>query len=163
MQETVQLEAQDIKVGHILWLREDQIIPADCLVLQTSNQDGSCMISTGQLDGERALKPKFALPETQVGIDSGIDSSMKIFCCKPNPDLFHFDGMTEVAIKGGYELRQLRIENFVPRGSILRNSVKGVLGLVLYTGSDTKLAQNQGKLKFKKSNLDLTLNKIYIV
>lgn len=52
-------------MGDILWLQDDEIIPVDCMVLQTTNQDGSCMISTGQLDGERALKPKYALRETQ--------------------------------------------------------------------------------------------------
>ena len=63
-QDLSNIRSQDIRVGDILWLQDDEIIPVDCMVLQTTNQDGSCMISTGQLDGERALKPKYALRET---------------------------------------------------------------------------------------------------
>ena len=59
------VKSEDIKVGQILWLQDDEIIPVDCIVLQTPNTDGSCMVSTGQLDGERALKPKYALIKTQ--------------------------------------------------------------------------------------------------
>ena len=45
----------------------------------------------------------------------------------------------------------------------MRNTAQGILALIVYTGPDTKLIQNQGKLKYKKSNTDKTLNKIYIV
>ena len=55
------VKSMDIRVGDLLWLQDDQIIPVDCVVLQTPMQDGSCMISTGQLDGERVLKPKYAI------------------------------------------------------------------------------------------------------
>lgn len=43
---------------------DDEVIPVDVVVLQTTLPDGSCMISTGQLDGERILRPKYAIPET---------------------------------------------------------------------------------------------------
>jgi hypothetical protein len=50
------------------------------------------------------------------------------------------------------------LENFLPRGAILRNSGIGILALAIYTGPDTKLILNQGKLKYKKSNVEKTLN-----
>ena len=56
------------------------------------------------------------------------------------------------------------MKQFLPRGSILRNSGgAGVLALTLYTGGDSKLILNQGSLKYKASNTDKTLNKIYII
>ena len=59
--ETEMVRSKDICVGDILWLHDDEIVPADCIVVQTPMNDGSCMVSTEQLDGERVLKPKFAL------------------------------------------------------------------------------------------------------
>ena len=50
---------------------DDEIIPADCLVLTSGNADtnannnGQCFISTGSLDGERNLKPKMAIAEIE--------------------------------------------------------------------------------------------------
>lgn len=54
----------DIEVGDVMWLQDDEIIPVDCVLLQTPMHDGSAMISTGQLDGERILKPKYAISAT---------------------------------------------------------------------------------------------------
>ena len=84
-------------------------------------------------------------------------------CCAPNQDLFFFDGVAEVKNNDGSEFKQLTIDNFLPRGSILRNSGSGILAMVIYTGSDSKLVLNQGKLKYKKSNTEIKMNKIYII
>lgn len=47
---------------------------------------------------------------------------------------------------------------------MLRNTGgMGILALCIYTGSDTKLVRNQGTLKYKSSNTERTLNKIYII
>ena len=61
--------------------------------------DGSCMISTGQLDGERVLKPKYALEETQNDLAPLIqhdNGRFSVLCGPPNPDLFYFDGLAEL-------------------------------------------------------------------
>ena len=56
------------------------------------------MISTGQLDGERALKPKYALEETQDGLGNLVKQGFEfeVNCAAPDPDLFYFDGMAEI-------------------------------------------------------------------
>lgn len=63
----------------------------------------------------------------------------------------------------GKEFKQLTIDNFLPRGSILRNASSGILALCIYTGPESKLVLNQGKLKYKKSNTEITLNKIFLI
>ena len=56
------VESQFIKVGDLLILRDNMIVPADCILIKTlSNEKGQCSIRTGQLDGERSLKEKYAL------------------------------------------------------------------------------------------------------
>ncbi|XP_004349405.1 ATPase [Capsaspora owczarzaki ATCC 30864] len=54
-----------LKVGHIVLLRKDEIIPADMVVLQTSENHGMCFIETANLDGETNLKQRMAVDETQ--------------------------------------------------------------------------------------------------
>ena len=71
--------------------------------------------------------------------------------------------MAEIKINDQKEFEQLNIDNFFPRGSILRNSGSGILALSIYTGPDSKLELNQGKLKYKRSNTDVTLNKIFTI
>ena len=56
----------------------------------------------------------------------------------------------------------LELKNFIPRGSVLKNS-ENVYAVVLYTGIDTKLVQNQGKYKFKISKLSVVLNRFMII
>lgn len=58
---------KDVKVGDILVLDDKQQIPADCVVLQVTNEtDGDeGFIQTAQLDGERNLKPKLPIKKAQ--------------------------------------------------------------------------------------------------
>ena len=67
------------------------------------------MISTGQLDGERTLKPKFALQDTQKNIQclQGADEEQfSVYCSEPNAYLFYFDALAEIRMEdGSYEHR----------------------------------------------------------
>ena len=52
----------------------------------------------------------------------------------------------------------------MPKGSILHNTAgAGVLAAAIYTGRDSKLTLNQGALKYKASNTEKTLNRIYVI
>jgi P-type E1-E2 ATPase len=45
------IRCQDIRVGDLLYLESDRIIPADVVVLASSMPHGTCYIETAQLDG----------------------------------------------------------------------------------------------------------------
>ncbi len=47
------------------------------------------------------------------------------------------------------------------QGCRLRNT-SWIYGLVVYAGHDTKLVQNSGQTKFKRTHLDLLINKLVI-
>ena len=48
-------------------------------------------------------------------------------------------------------------DNIVLRGAILRNT-NWCYGVVIFAGKDTKLMQNSGKTKFKRTSIDRLLN-----
>lgn len=59
------INTMDIKVGDIICVKDDETVPADCVLLSTdprrAEQLGQCFVSTGNLDGERNLKPKMSI------------------------------------------------------------------------------------------------------
>lgn len=61
-----------IKVGDMVLLEKNQRVPADMVLLTTSEEEGTCFIRTDQLDGETDWKLKVAVGETQRVGDKGI-------------------------------------------------------------------------------------------
>ena len=59
---------QNIKVGDILELKDEEFIPADCIFLWAENVTGQAYVSTPALDGEAALKPKQSADFTQQNL-----------------------------------------------------------------------------------------------
>lgn len=53
------------QVGDIILLHKNQRVPADMVLLWTSEPNGSCFIRTDQLDGETDWKLRTAVPVTQ--------------------------------------------------------------------------------------------------
>lgn len=56
---------RDIQVGDIILLHKNQRIPADVILLRTSEPSGGCFIRTDQLDGETDWKLRLAIPALQ--------------------------------------------------------------------------------------------------
>ena len=52
------IECQDIRVGEIIYLTENDIVPTDAVILSTSNTAGLCYVMTANLNGETSLKTK---------------------------------------------------------------------------------------------------------
>jgi magnesium-transporting ATPase (P-type) len=53
-------------------LEKNQRVPADMVLLTTSEEEGTCFIRTDQLDGETDWKLKVAVGETQRLGDKGV-------------------------------------------------------------------------------------------
>lgn len=54
-----------IRVGDLVHLEKNQRVPADMVLLHTSESSGTCFIRTDQLDGETDWKLRVAISETQ--------------------------------------------------------------------------------------------------
>ena len=53
-----------VRVGDLIYMKQDEMFPADLMVLGSFYESGVCYIETSSLDGEKNLKPKSALLET---------------------------------------------------------------------------------------------------
>lgn len=149
-----------LQVGDVLRIDNNDQIPADIVVLTTSEENGLCYIETAELDGETNLKCRQPLPETaELGDDEEQLSTVKmeISCDPPNNRLDKLKG------KLVYEDTQYPLENdnVILRGCVLRNT-KWVYGVVIYAGQDTKLMMNTGVSKFKRTGLDKLTNSLIL-
>ena len=62
---TQTVASSSLTVGDVVFLRKDMEVPADMVIIKTSDDLGGCYIQTTNLDGESDLKPRRALTETQ--------------------------------------------------------------------------------------------------
>ena len=67
---THSVPSSSLRVGHLVRLEKNQRVPADMVLLWTSESSGTCFIRTDQLDGETDWKLRVAVPETQK-LDEG--------------------------------------------------------------------------------------------
>lgn len=131
----------NIAVGNIIKLSSDEEVPADIIVLASSNPGGQVHVDTSYIDGHNNLQTKRSVKGAKVeaSIRSFANIRGYIVCNKPSPDLNAFSGT--LYLKGHPRPSNITIDNFVMKGSIIRNTTH-LYGVVVYTGPDTKLAQN---------------------
>jgi phospholipid-translocating ATPase len=155
-----------LEVGDIVLLRENEQIPADIVVLATSDADDVCFVETKNLDGETNLKIRKALPAT-AAIHTEEDlakSRFKIECEAPHANLYTHNGSLKyfVANRSTYDsdgssrkekIAPITINELLLRGCTLRNTA-WVIGLVTFTGADTKIMLNGGETPSKRSKIE---------
>ena len=56
---------EDISIGDIVQLSDNDTIPCDMVILSTSQEQNQCYVQTSNLDGETSLKTKVASPLTK--------------------------------------------------------------------------------------------------
>ncbi|XP_076377018.1 ATPase phospholipid transporting 8B isoform X4 [Megalopta genalis] len=149
-----------VQVGDVIRMENDQFVAADVLLLSTSEPNGLCYIETAELDGETNLKCRQCLAETAEMMDNHEMIGQfdgEIVCETPNNLLNKFDGTLT------WRGRKYALDNdkIILRGCVLRNT-QWCYGVVIFAGKDTKLMQNSGKTKFKRTSIDRLLNLLII-
>ncbi|CAM5109019.1 unnamed protein product [Eretmochelys imbricata] len=147
---------EKVDVGDIVIIKGKEYIPADTVLLSSSEPQAMCYIETSNLDGETNLKIRQGLPLTSDIKD--IDSLMillgRIECESPNRHLYDFVGNIRL---DGHGTVPLGPDQILLRGAQLRNT-QWVHGIVVYTGHDTKLMQNSTSPPLKLSNVERITN-----
>ncbi|KAF9425248.1 hypothetical protein BGZ94_007698 [Podila epigama] len=92
--EFVKEQWHNLRVGDFIMLKNNQAVPADAIILSTSETEGSCFIETKDLDGETNLKTRMSLHETSKFNTARRCSRLKCFIdIEPiNANLFSFNG-----------------------------------------------------------------------
>ncbi|XP_041111916.1 phospholipid-transporting ATPase 11C-like isoform X2 [Polyodon spathula] len=156
----VRKESEEIKVGDVVEVTEDETFPCDLILLQSTRDDGTCFVTTASLDGESNHKTHFTVADTEKDLHSFCAT---IECEQPQPDLYKFVGRMHIT-KDGQEpiVRSLGPENLLLKGATLKNTKK-IYGVAVYTGMETKMALNyQGKSQ-KRSAVEKSINAFLIV
>ena len=77
---TRSVPSSQLSVGDLVLLEKNQRVPADLVLLRTSDASGTCFIRTDQLDGETDWKLRVAVPTCQkLGSDTelmGLDAEI---------------------------------------------------------------------------------------
>ncbi|XP_041115850.1 phospholipid-transporting ATPase VA-like [Polyodon spathula] len=147
---------KEIQVGDFIRLRCNEIIPADVLLLSSSDPDGLCHIETATLDGETSLKQRQVVRSFSE-LDCEFDPTQYktvIECEKPNNDLNRFRGYM---IHRSGRRDGLCKENLLLRGCTIRNTEEAV-GIVIYAGHETKAMLNNNGPRYKRSKLERQMN-----
>ncbi|KAF9021969.1 hypothetical protein BDP27DRAFT_1353585 [Rhodocollybia butyracea] len=149
----------NIHVGDIVRITENQPIPADILICSTSDPKQIAYIETNNLDGEINLKSKKAVDglthlKSAVDCTSGEGTRFRVECECPEANMHHINGVVKMVEGAKYPVN---FKTMLLRGAILRNT-SWVIGVVLFTGKDTKIVMNAGGTPSKRSNLERQMN-----
>lgn len=163
---------KNVQVGDFVRVYNNDQIPADVVVLSTSDPDGACYVETKNLDGETNLKLRHSL-RCGRNIKHARDCEKAEFVIEseaPHPNLYQYSGVVRWTQRDpnkpdadGIQMSEpISINNLLLRGCNLMNT-EWVLGVVIFTGSDSKIILNSGITPSKRSRIarDLNWNVLY--
>ncbi|KAL8204052.1 UNVERIFIED_CONTAM: Phospholipid-transporting ATPase IC [Gekko kuhli] len=147
---------KDVKVGDVIRLAKNAFVPADILLLSSSEPNSLCYVETAELDGETNLKFKMSLEVTDRYLQE--ESALAAFdglveCEEPNNRLDKFTG----TLKWKGRSYAVDADKILLRGCKIRNT-DACHGLVIFAGADTKIMKNSGKTRFKRTKIDSLMN-----
>ncbi|CEP64826.1 aminophospholipid-translocating P4-type ATPase DRS2 LALA0_S14e00166g [Lachancea lanzarotensis] len=145
----------NISVGDIIKIKSEEAIPADIILISSSEPEGLCYIETANLDGETNLKIKQARVETSKNIEAAQLATItgKVVSEQPNSSLYTYEGTLNLK---GKDI-PLTPEQLILRGATLRNTA-WVYGLVVFTGHETKLMRNATATPIKRTAVERVIN-----
>ncbi|KAK0288026.1 phospholipid transporting ATPase [Friedmanniomyces endolithicus] len=163
---------KNVQVGDFVRLYNEEQIPADIIVLSTSDADGACYVETKNLDGETNLKVRTAL-HSGGKVKRARDCERTAFTLEsepPHANLYAYSGVVRWEQRDPAHpddpskamAEPVGINNMLLRGCTLRNT-EWVVGIVAFTGEETKIMLNSGITPSKRARIskDLNWNVVY--
>lgn len=158
---------KNVRVGDFVRIYNDEEIPADVVILSTSDSDGACYVETKNLDGETNLKVRHAL-HCGRRVRHAKDCEKATFTLEsenPHANLYSYSGVvkwqqkdpTKPEGEGTQMAEPVSINNLLLRGCTLRNT-EWVIGVAAFTGDETKIMMNAGITPSKRSRITRDLN-----
>ena len=159
--EIIQKKASDLLVGDIIELKKDTRVPADLVVLKTFNEsnDNQAFIRTDQLDGETDWKLRKAPGLTQIMPEINYFINYNVAECEPPSKLiYNFEGVIKYKNdEGEIKKEPLNLENTMWASTVVAS--QKIIGIIIYTGKETRARMNSSTPKVKIGILDDELNR----
>jgi phospholipid-translocating ATPase len=148
---------EDVRVGDFVKILDNESFPADILICATSEEENVAFVETKNLDGETNLKSRHAVPaltHLRSAVDcSGKLNAFRIDCDKADVNMYRLNA----AVLANKEKFPVDINMTLLRGTVLKNT-GWVIGVVLFSGEDTKIVLNSGGTPSKRSKVERQMN-----
>jgi phospholipid-translocating ATPase len=148
---------EDVRVGDVVKIMDHESFPADILLCVTSEDEDVAFVETKNLDGETNLKSRHGVPALSHLRDAAAcadrNNSFQINCDRPDTDMYRLNANVDV----GGVMSPIDLSMTLLRGTVLRNT-RWAIGVVMYTGLDTKIAMNSGGTPSKRSKVERQMN-----
>ncbi|XP_036320594.1 probable phospholipid-transporting ATPase VD isoform X2 [Rhagoletis pomonella] len=147
---------QDVRVGDLVHLSNNETVPADILLLRTSDSHGACYIDTCDLDGETNLKRREVVRgfTDKQNIFTPSKFVSRVEADAPTTKLYRFHG---ALIHPTGNRIPIATENLLLRESRLKNT-DFIEGIVVYAGHETKSMLNNSGPRYKRSHVEQQMN-----
>ncbi|PFH51676.1 hypothetical protein AMATHDRAFT_141843 [Amanita thiersii Skay4041] len=147
---------EDVRVGDFVKLVEGESFPGDIMICATSEEEDVAFVETKNLDGETNLKSRHAVPtliHLRTAADCADAKAFKINCDRPDNDMYRLNANVDYdGVKTPVDLSMTLL-----RGTLLKNT-SWVIGIVMFTGLDTKIVMNSGNTPSKRSRVERQMN-----
>ncbi|KAK9461708.1 uncharacterized protein V1516DRAFT_622048 [Lipomyces oligophaga] len=147
------VRSRDLRVGDLVMINRDQRVPADMILLKSSEASGESFIRTDQLDGETDWKLRIASPLSQNLSDENL-ANVQITVTAPSKSIHHFLGRIQLNSSS----LPLSIDNTMWANTVLASG--HAIGCIIYTGTETRQAMNTSKARAKVGLLEIEINKL---
>ncbi|KIM33227.1 hypothetical protein M408DRAFT_61361 [Serendipita vermifera MAFF 305830] len=159
---------EDVRVGDFVKIRCDEPFPCDIIICATSEPEDVAYVETKNLDGETNLKSRHnvaSLGHLRSAEACARASAYRIEADKPETNMYRLNAkITELNEKGEEASRPeaVNLDTMVLRGTVLRNT-EWLIGIVLFTGRDTKIVLNSGGTPSKRSKVERQMNPMVFI
>ncbi|CAK7322729.1 unnamed protein product [Dovyalis caffra] len=177
------IQAQDICVGNTVWLRENDEVPCDLVLIGTSDPQGICYVEllARSKYGKHSIiinvdvKGSFVyigvmggcsivgeISFSTAALDGETDLKTRgvIECPNPDKDIRRFDANLRLFPPFiDNDVCPLTIKNTILQSCYLRNT-EWACGVAVYTGNETKLGMSRGIPEPKLTAMDAMIDKL---
>ncbi|CED82734.1 aminophospholipid-transporting p-type atpase [Phaffia rhodozyma] len=170
-----------LQVGDLVVLEKNQRVPADMVLLRTSDKSGTAFVRTDQLDGETDWKLRVAVASFQSMTDKELLAVQgDVYADPPIKDIHTFVGTVShspfdetsdravptssspqaslLTTSQPPKVDPLTAENILWANTVL--AAGSAVGFVVYTGEETRAVMNTSKSETKVGLLDLEINRM---